>query len=157
MTDSQTGRMLLSHNFDLPDKTFILSRDEFTQVFIDELARYSQINCSAIVHPHWVVEITFANQQYSPAQIGQFCAQALKNKRKNQIQEGHNFPDILILGGRKTTPPISDAANALQPNQWGVDVVETQSAENFLTSMEWEEKTAGKTSDDIFKIVQEKG
>ena len=86
MPESQTGRMLLSHNFDLADKTFLLSREEFTQVFIDELDPYPDINCSAIDHSHWVVEIVFFSQQYSPAQIGEFCAQALENKRQKQIQ-----------------------------------------------------------------------
>jgi len=156
MTESQTGRMLLSHNFDLADKTFSLSREEFTQVFMDGLDPYPDINCSAIDHSHWVVEIVFSSQQYSPAQIGEFCAQALENKRQKQIKDNQNFPDILILGGRKTTPPLSDAVNALQPNQWGVDVVETHSADDFLAAMGWEEQTAGKTLDDIFKVEKKK-
>jgi hypothetical protein len=157
MIDSQTGRMLLSHNFDLADKTFALNREEFTQVFINELAQYSDVSCSQIDHPHWIVEIIFSNQKYSPSQIGIFCAHGLETKRKSQISTDDRFPDILILGGRKTTPPLSDAVNALQPNQWGVDVVETHSAEIFLAAMEWEEKTAGKTPDDVFKVEKSKG
>jgi len=36
-------------------------------------------------------------------------------------------------------------ADALQTGEWGVDVVETQSAESFLMAMGWEEKTGGKS------------
>jgi hypothetical protein len=39
----------------------------------------------------------------------------------------------------------------------GVDVVETQSAESFLMGMGWEEKTAGKTIEDVFKVERRKG
>ena len=40
MAESQTGRMLLSHNFELSENTVPeLNRDEFAQVFIDGLSK----------------------------------------------------------------------------------------------------------------------
>jgi HEAT repeat protein len=45
---------------------------------------------------------------------------------------------------------------ALATGEWGVDVVETQSAESFLMAMGWEEKTAGKSIEDVFKVERRK-
>ena len=67
------------------------------------------------------------------------------------------FPDILILAGLNKTSPLSSDADALQPGEWGVDVVETQSAESFLMAMGWEEKTAGKSIEDVFKVERGNG
>ena len=67
-----------------------------------------------------------------------------------------SFPDILILAGLKKTPPLSSDADALQTGEWGVNVVETQSDQSFLMAMGWEEKTAGKTIEDVFKVERRK-
>ncbi|MEG3899839.1 MULTISPECIES: DUF2656 family protein [unclassified Microcoleus] len=77
--------------------------------------------------------------------------------RLSQGKTDDFFPDILIVAGLKKTPPLSSGADALQPGEWGVDVVETQSAESFLMAMGWEEKTAGKTIEDVFKVERRKG
>lgn len=158
MTESGTGRMLLSHNFDISQDVFSkLSREEFTLVFTEGLSQYPQIKCRQLNHPHWMVEVLFSTDAFSPPQVGEFCAQALLDKRMSQGKTDDSFPDILILAGLKKTPPLSSDADALQPGEWGVDVVETQSAESFLVAMEWEEKTAGKSIEDVFKVERRKG
>jgi hypothetical protein len=75
----------------------------------------------------------------------------------SQGKTDDSFPDILILAGLKNTPPLSSDGDALQTGEWGVDVVETQSAESFLMAMGWEDKTAGKSIEDVFKVERRKG
>ena len=153
MNKSQTGRMLLSHNFDISSDILPkLSRSEFTQVFSDGLSKYPQIHVRELNHAHWMVEILFSSDDFSPPQVGELCAQALVDKRMSETKSDKFFPEILILGGLKKTPPLSDDSDALQTGEWGIDVVETQSAESFLIGIEWETKTANKTIEDVFKI-----
>lgn len=157
MTESKTGRMLLSHNFDLPEGVFpALSREDLTRVFAEGLSQYSGIKCSQLNHPHWMVEVLFS-QDFAPPQVGEFCAKALVDKRKSQGNVDESFPDVLILAGLKKTPPLSDDAEALQTGEWGVDLVETLSADSFLMALGWEEKTAGKSIEDVFKVEMRKG
>ncbi|MBW4552915.1 MAG: DUF2656 domain-containing protein [Aphanocapsa sp. GSE-SYN-MK-11-07L] len=150
--------MLLSHNFDLsPDILPALSRAEFTAVFAEGLS--TDLQCCPIDHPHWIVEILFPTDKFSPAQVGELCAHALAAKRRDSLQDGHDrqLPAILILGGLKTTPATSSSPEALQPNQWGVDVVETLSAQAFLQAIAWEATIAQKPSDSIFKVELDHG
>lgn len=157
MNQSQKGRMLLSHNFDISEEILPrLSREEFFQVFADGLSQYPEISCRQLNHAHWMVEILFPTDNFSLSEVGSFCAQALVDKRMSQSKNDPSFPDILILGGLKKTPPLSSDPDALQTGEWGVDVVETPSAESFLTAMQWEEKTAGKTIEEVFKIEKRK-
>jgi|JI102314A2RNA_FD_contig_121_145990_length_4118_multi_4_in_0_out_0_5 Protein of unknown function (DUF2656) len=157
MTESGTGRMLLSHNFEISEDVFPrLNREEFTQVFAESLSQYPQIKCRQLNHAHWMVEILFSTNDFSPPQVGEFCAQALVDKRMSQGKVDDSFPDILILAGLKKTPPLSSDPDALQPGEWGVDVVETPSADSFLLAMEWEEKTSGKTIENVFKVERRK-
>jgi Protein of unknown function (DUF2656) len=145
--------MLLSHNFDLsPDVLPPLSRVEFAEVFRVGLASYPNLHCRLIDHPHWTVEIRFPTSECSPQQVGERCAQALAAKRAPQLGP-KPMPAILVLGGLKTTPPTSDALDALQPGEWGVDVVETRSSEAFLQAIAWETTIAQKPDDSIFKVV----
>ncbi|RUT05745.1 hypothetical protein DSM106972_037520 [Dulcicalothrix desertica PCC 7102] len=144
------GRMLLSHNFDISDSVIPpLSRDEFAQVFINGLGANAQ--CRSVNNPHWIVEVLFDTDNYSPAQMGELCAQALVNSRRSQAKDA-KLPDTLILGGIKTTPPTSSSPDSLQPGQWGVDVVETSDAERFLQGIGWEATIATKSPDSIFKV-----
>jgi Protein of unknown function (DUF2656) len=157
MTESGTGRMLLSHNFDLPEGVFpALSREDLTLVFAEGLSQYPEIKCRQLNHAHWMVEVLFSND-FAPPQVGELCAQALVNKRMSQGKVDDSFPDVLILAGFKKTPPLSDDPEALQTGEWGVDVVETTSAESFLMAMGWEEKTAEKSIEDVFKVEKRKG
>lgn len=157
MTKSGTGRMLLSHNFDMPEGVFPpLSREDLTQVFAEGLSQYSQIKCRQLKHAHWMVEILFSTHDFAPPQVGELCAEALVDKRKSQGKVDDSFPDVLILAGFKKTPPLSDDPEALQTGEWGVDVVETPSAESFLMAMGWEEKTSGKSIEDVFKVERRK-
>ena len=158
MTESQTGRMLLSHNFDISEELFTqLSREEFTEVFRVGLSEYTLLKCRQLAHPHWMVEILFPTDDFAPPQVGKMCAQALIDKRMSQKTGDAALPDILILGGLKKTPPLGNSPDTLQTGEWGVDVVETLSAQQFLTALGWEEKTANKTTKNVFKIESSNG
>ncbi|BAZ17259.1 hypothetical protein NIES4071_91370 [Calothrix sp. NIES-4071] len=145
-----TGRMLLSHNFDISDSVIPpLSREQFAQVFIDGLGANAQ--CRLVNNPHWIVEVIFDTDSYSPIQMGELCAQALVNLRISQKKDA-KLPNTLILGGIKTTPATSSSPDSLQPGEWGVDVVETSDAERFLQGIGWEAAIATKSPDSIFKV-----
>lgn len=151
MSEPGTTRMLLSHNFELPEDTFAkFSREEFTAIFADGLSQYPEIKCRQLYHPHWMVEIIFPSEDFSPPQIGEVCANSLLKTRtpENKTPPRH----VLILAGLKKTPPLGNSPEGLQTGEWGVDAVETLSAEGFLSSIGWEEKTAGKTIENVFKI-----
>ncbi len=151
VSDKSTGRMLLSHNFNLSNNELpALNREEFARVFIDGLKDKNGISCSYIQNPHWVVEIIFPAEQYEAKAIGQMCGEILTSKRKSQTEAIAN--DTLILAGKKTTPASSTSATSLQPGEWGVDVVETAKADIFLKSINWDALTADKPSDGIFRI-----
>ncbi len=153
MGESTTGRMLLSHNFDLYDQVFDeLTREEFAQIFIDALNSKNNIDVSLIENPHWNVEILFSPREFSPQKIGELCAQALKQQRLEHKPKTAELPNILILAGKKTTPPLSSSATSLQPGEWGVDVVETASVSSFLTAIRWEERIYTKPVENVFKI-----
>ncbi len=144
-------RILLSHNFDLSDTQVpAFSREEFTQLFSDGFQTQPEIACRQVENPHWIVEITCLASAFTAVQIGDRCAQILAAARLKSL--GKVDFDILILGGIKTTPATSDAPDALQPHQWGVDVVETKSGEQFLRSIDWESTIATKSTDSIFKV-----
>lgn len=143
--------MLLSHNFDVSsDIVPVLSREEFTAVFEVGLSQAKLLQSRLVNHPHWIVEILFPIAEFSPGQVGKLCAEALVSKR--QAQQVSKMPDILVLGGIKTTPPTSDAPGSLQPGEWGVDVVETFSSQAFLQAIAWDATIAQKPADSVFKI-----
>jgi Protein of unknown function (DUF2656) len=151
MTESQPLRMLLSHNFDLTDDLVpALSREAFTQLFRDGFSSQPEIACRQVDNPHWIVEIICSTDILSPHQVGKKCAEILSDSRI--ANSGQIDFDILILGGVKTTPATSSSPDALQPNQWGVDVVETKSGAQFLRSINWESTIAGKSAESIFKV-----
>lgn len=153
MSDQSTGRMLLSHNFNLRnDELPALEREKFAQVFIDGLQGKEDVKCSFIENPHWVVEIIFAQDKFEPREIGQMCGEILTSHRKSQQPDSKLTIDTLILGGRKTTPATSMSPSSLQIGDWGVDVVETIQAQGFLQEIAWEKMIADKPSDGIFKI-----
>jgi hypothetical protein len=138
--------MLLSHNFNIsPEVVPALSRTEFTAIFAENLG--DRIQCQILENPHWIVEVLFPIDLFSPQQIGEMCAQALANQRQPTAKL-----EILILGGLKTTPPTSDSPAALQPGNWGVDVVETSSSAEFLRSIDWDNMIADKPAENIFRV-----
>jgi Protein of unknown function (DUF2656) len=152
MPDESQGRMLLSHNLDVtPDVLPALSRAEFAQVFRLGL-QDTPLQCRFIDHPHWIVEILFPTARFTPAQVGELCARSLAAARHPQRLNAAITPEFLVLGGLKTTPPTSDSPDALQPGEWGVDVVETLSRSAFLQSIAWAATIAQKPSDSIFKV-----
>jgi hypothetical protein len=151
MNSSQTLRMLLSHNFDIAaEKVPALSREAFTQVFIEGFKSIPEIKCRQVDNPHWILEVVAPEQLLTPQQIGEKCAQMLAANRRESI--GAIDFDVLILGGIKTTPATSDSPDALQLNQWGVDVVETRSGEQFLISINWASTISTKPADSIFSV-----
>ena len=152
-SNDNQGRMLLSHNFNLANNELpTLSRAEFAQVFIDGLINQTNISAKLIDNPHWTVEIMFANAEFTASEVGQICSQVLSAKRQTQQTESQTMPDILFLGGKKTTPAMSSSPTSLQPGEWGVDVVETISAQSFLDGLQWDAVTASKPADGIFKV-----
>ena len=153
MNQSATGRMLLSHNFDLSEAILPkLSREEFAIVFNNGFQERADIRCRLLANPHWIVEILFPANALSPSDLGELCAQILVQKRLRQKAEDITMPDILILGGIKTTPATSNSPDSLQTGEWGVDVVETASAKQFLQSINWEATTSQRDPHSIFKI-----
>jgi Protein of unknown function (DUF2656) len=151
VSDTLTGRMLLSHNFNIAaDRMPPLSRAEFGAVFTDGFQPLNQVTCQPIEHPHWQVEVQFDPHEYSPPQIGQQIAQFFALKRQQQMGTA-TMPAILILGGLKTTPATGPLP-ALQPGEWGVDVVETESVVTFLQAIGWDATVSQRSPDTIFKI-----
>jgi hypothetical protein len=170
MTDNpdspSSGRMLLSHNFALTQSVATensvhpLNTEQFAEVFTQALNPDSgsnadsnpngsnQLKCSAIDNPHWIVEVCYDARSYSPAQIGQLCADTLASYRTNRQEKGFH---IMALGGVKTTP-ATGAHPSLQPGEWGVDVVETAEPEAFLEEISWDKLAGAKPAEAIFKI-----
>ncbi|MEL6381635.1 MAG: DUF2656 domain-containing protein, partial [Cyanobacteria bacterium J06626_18] len=147
-----SGRMLLSHNFDVSPNDFPpLSREAFTEVFRAGLNAYELIQCQQVNHPHWIVEIRFPADALSPSQVGELCAKALGDKRRSP-PPNNAIPHILILGGLKSTPPTSNSPDTLQPGDWGVDVVETPDGEAFLQKIAWDTTVSQRPADTVFKV-----
>ena len=90
--------------------------------------------------------------RFTAESVGLECSKILAAARKQQLGERAKLPDILVLGGKKTTPAMNLNPASLQIGEWGVDVVETIAAEIFLASIQWEERIAQKSINDIFKI-----
>ena len=153
LNNSDRGRVLLSHNFDVsPDIALALSREEFAEVFQLGLGDRSSCQTRLVSHPHWTVEILFDSDQSSPKQIDEFCVQALADQRIRQGLDRKSLPEILVLGGVKTTPPTSASPDALQTGDWGVDVVETLVGATFLQGISWDSTISSKPVDEIFKL-----
>jgi hypothetical protein len=92
------------------------------------------------------VEVLFPGDR-SPLAVGEAVARALAAARKANVE-------ILALGGLKSTPPTSTAAGALQPGEWGVDVVETADGEEFLKSINWANTVNGRSAETFFEVRQ---
>ncbi len=144
--------MLLSHNFDVSGETVpTLDRAAFAAVFEQGLQPESALHCQLLEHPHWMVDVRFPLDHYSPQRVGELCGQALMQVRRQQVAPGQ-MPQILVLGGLKTSPPTSASPAALQPGEWGVDVVETAVAEAFLQGLNWDAVVAQRPADSTFKV-----
>ena len=151
---STITRMLLSHNCTLPEEhVSSLSRQDFANVFIEGLNTYTDIQCSLIDNPHWMVEILFNTQQTPPTDVATLCAQSLGAQRLAEPARQVNRYTIMLLGGIKTTPAMGNSPTSLKPGEWGVDVVETISPEQFLAGLNWETVTASKPPEQIFKVT----
>jgi len=151
--ETEQGRMLLSHNFNVsPDIVPPLSKEEFVEVFQLGLSAHPSCQCRLINHPHWIMEILFPTSELSPQQVGELCAQAIRYKRQTEHSGEAALPHVLVLGGIKTTPATSNSPDALQPGNWGVDVVETPSSKAFLQAISWDTTIAQKPADSFFEI-----
>ncbi|MBT9317573.1 DUF2656 domain-containing protein [Leptothoe spongobia] len=148
-----TTRMLLSHNCTLPEgQVSTLSRADFANVFIEGLKAHGDIQCSLIENPHWMVEVLFSTQ--SPTDIAALCAQSLASQRVAEPDKQINRHTVMLLGGLKTSPAIGTSPTSLQPGEWGVDVVETVSPDQFLAGLNWDTVTASKPPEQIFKVIR---
>ena len=142
--------MLLSHNFDLTDGRLPwLDRAAFTAVFKNGLAALPELQVQSVDNPHWVVEVRFPAAM-SAASVGELCVEALVQERRSALSPNTNVPAWLLLGGLKTTPPTS--SNGLQTGEWGVDVVETADAAQFLAGLGWDATVAQRDPSTIFKV-----
>lgn len=149
-----TTRMLLSHNCTLPqDQVHLLSRMDFANVFIEGLKPHTDCQCCLIENPHWIVEILFDGQQKTPTEIATLCAQILSSHRAAEQSNSLGNHTVMLLGGVKTTPALGPSPTSLQTGEWGVDVVETLSPEEFLAGLNWEAVVKGKSSEQIFKVI----
>ncbi len=155
MTDTSATtqtRMLLSHNFDLGEGDIpALSRTAFTEIFTIALQDCAQ--CREVNNPHWIVEVLFDAMEITPAQMGDRLVKALSEFRRSSLDASVAMPEFVVLGGLKTSPPTSPSPDALQPNQWGVDVVETRIVAAFLAGLNWEAAIADRPPEGIFKSV----
>ncbi len=142
--------MLLSHNFALTDdRVKCLDRDAFAAIFIERLEADGIVG-QLIDNPHWIVDLRFDPAVNSAAEVGDCCAQALLAFR--QLEQPKLLPQILILGGLKSTPPTSPSPLALQPGEWGVDVVETADGDGFLAGIGWDATIATRDPATIFQV-----
>jgi Protein of unknown function (DUF2656) len=143
MSANNQSRMLLSHNFNIQSADVpALSRSEFTKIFQAGLGEGYQ--CQEVESPHWIVEVLFGGDR-SPLAVGEAVATALAAARNGDVE-------ILALGGLKSTPPTSNAPGALQPGEWGVDVVETANGEAFLKSIDWANTVNGRSTETFFEV-----
>ncbi|MEO0869919.1 MAG: DUF2656 family protein [Cyanobacteria bacterium J06642_11] len=152
MTDNSqttaTGRMLLSHNFTLSEgEVHPLNREEFADVFINGLSSTVGVDCAMIDNPHWIVEVNYDAEKYTPAEVGQQCVNTLASYRKNNSKDF----TVMALGGVKRTPATSPSPS-LQTGEWGVDVVEARDPDMFLEEINWEHLSGAKPAEDIFRI-----
>ncbi|MEM6255390.1 MAG: DUF2656 family protein [Cyanobacteria bacterium P01_D01_bin.156] len=151
---SAPTRMLLSHNCTLTaDQVATFSRADFAQVFIDGLKSHGDIQCSLIENPHWVVEVLFDGEQKSPTEIAALCAQSLADQRLADPDKAIDSHTVMLLGGLKTTPAMGSSPTSLKPGEWGVDVVETVSPDQFLAGLNWDTVIASKPPEEIFKVL----
>jgi hypothetical protein len=154
-----TSRMLLSHNFDLDGETIpALSREEFAAVFIDGFSDRPTIQCHTVDNPHWIIGLKFDPVECTAEHMGQDCAHILRQYRQRQgsgmpSATTVTLPTVLILGGIKITPPISNSPDSLQTGEWGVDVVETANSDRFLHGINWQTTISQKDPTTIFKVV----
>ena len=149
MADQPDSRMLLSHNFTLPEsEVHPLNRAEFAEVFSKAFEDKAGIEAAYIENPHWIVEVRYAKVRYTPESAGELCVQTLSDYRRESKADGFV---VMALGGRKTTTPKS-GETSLQQGEWGVDMVETKSPDEFLEEMNWEKIAGAKPADSIFKI-----
>jgi hypothetical protein len=145
-------RFLLSHNFNIPTTLApALTVDEFCAAFATYLDQHLAAPCTVapINHPHWRCEVTV---EAPPIAVGQALVAALGQARSQQLH-GSIAYQILALGGLKTTPATSPDPTALQPGEWGVDVVETLDPQAFLTTLGWDKLVAGRSADEMFQVI----
>jgi hypothetical protein len=145
-------RMLCSHNFDITDPAIPpLSRGDFTAIFLTAFA--GDADCQLIDNPHWIFELKFDGTRFSPQQIGDRIVQALADARKRSVAADVILPHTLSLGGLKQSPATNPSLSSLQPNEWGVDVVETVNADAFLAGLNWEATIASREPGTIFQSI----
>ena len=143
-------RLLLSHNHNIPDTLApALSNDQFCEAFAATLTPADGWTVTSIPHPHWQCAVT---TDKPTSEVGPALVKALIAYRQTQLQADPTYK-VLALGGLKTSPPTSDSPHALQPGEWGVDIVETIDAEAFLAEINWDTLSAARPADGIFKVI----
>jgi Protein of unknown function (DUF2656) len=148
-------RMLLSHNFDITDPAIpVLTKGNFTEIYVEELDLKGWGYCQRLDSPHWVMEIQFDSKRITPQQMGDRIVQELRNARSKRVTDPNVvLPHVLALGGLKSTPAEKESRNSLQINEWGVDVIETVNADAFLAGLNWEATIATRDPATIFQSI----
>ena len=101
-----------------------------------------------IDNPHWIVEVSYDAEKYTPTEVGKQCSNTLASYR--QKNNNKDFT-VMALGGVKRTPSTSPPPS-LQTGEWGVDVVEARDPNMFLEEINWDHLSGAKPAEDIFRI-----
>lgn len=138
-------RFLLSHNLQVvSEKLRGLKSADLAAGLVAHLPTGVQVK--ALSHPHWLVQV---EADLLPIDLANAVLLAWRQLR---CSAGANDADcqLLALGGRKDDQAASGAL--LQQGDWGVDVVETLSADAFLQSINWELLKQGRALDGVFEL-----
>jgi len=121
--------LLLSHNHGVPESLAPgLNASAFATAFLPLGTRGWTVE--PLDHHHWRVRLV---ADEAPSVMGQAALHCLRVLRLSQgIRADYG---LLALGGRKDRRAV--AGSPLQLGSWGVDVVETPSAEAFLATIGW--------------------
>lgn len=141
-------RLLLSHNYSISaNEAPALDMEEFAAAFT---AASESWQVRVVKHPHWRCEILTTDDDSQI--LGMALARALATHRRQQL--GRELKHlVLALGGLKITPATSTDPSALQPGDWGVDIVETLDVKAFLQTIGWENLIVGRPETEIFQAI----
>jgi hypothetical protein len=154
MLKSTKQSLLLTHKFDCDDPIFPpLSREEFTQVFIDGFSKYPLISCTLVNHYYWITKITFPFPKFSPEDIAKITAQALAQKRLAENPIGHIIPDIIILGEKSSHSGLYHDDFTRQNSHYTLTIIETKTGEALLKNFKSKSSYSSVDNQEFFTVT----
>ncbi len=154
MLKSTKQSLLLTHKFDCNDPIFPpLSREEFTQVFIDGFSKYPLISCSLVNHSYWISKISFPFPKFSAEDIAKISAQALAQKRLAESPIGHIIPDIIILGEKSNQVGLHHDDFTQKNSHWTLTIIETKSGKTLLKNLYTKSLGYSSSKDNLFTVA----